>query len=68
MNPIHTCRNLRNKGMYVPGLVEDPSRETGEQEQRSSHCWCNLSLTEVGPDDKPVGPAVCKPTRSCFEK
>ena len=51
--------------MYIPALAEEP--RDPEQAGRSSHCWCNCTLTETGPDDRPVGVEVCSPERGCFE-
>jgi hypothetical protein len=65
MKSTHVCRYLRTKSMYIPALAEEP--RDPEQAGRSSHCWCNCTLTETGPDDRPVGVEVCSPERGCFE-
>lgn len=55
--------------MYIPALAQAASSETTpDQAIRSSHCWCNCTLTETGPDDRPVGPDRCRQSRSCFEE
>jgi hypothetical protein len=52
--------------MYIPA-VADPGGEANET-GHSSHCWCNCTLTETGPDDKWVGVDACKESRACFEE
>ncbi len=56
--------------MYVPALAGEKVNEIGAPESLagSSHCWCNCTLTEAGPDDQVVGPDRCNPSRSCFEE
>ncbi len=70
MNSSVRCRNFRTKSMYVPALAGEKVNEIGAPESlaRSSHCWCNCTLTETGPDDQVVGPDRCNPSRSCFEE
>ncbi len=68
MNTAHICRNLRAKSMFVPALADDAPVQPDPQSLRNSHCWCNCTLTETGPDDRPVGPDVCDPSRPCFEE
>ena len=54
--------------MYV---VADPVEALAENEDGSgsgSHCWCNLTQTVVGPDDRLVQTDKCNPSRSCYEK
>ena len=48
-----------------------PAEALAENEDGSSsgsHCWCNLTQTVVGPDDRPVQTDKCNPSRSCYEK
>jgi hypothetical protein len=64
------CKNLRTKKMYIPAVAQE-SLEVGadnQQSAHSSHCWCNRTLSEAGPDDRAVGAQVCTSTRSCFEE
>jgi hypothetical protein len=62
------CKYLRTKKMYVPAQEHEVFATTGE-ESGCGHCWCNRTMTEVGPDDRPVGPELCSSSgRSCFEK
>jgi hypothetical protein len=68
MKPTGLCRNLRNKSMYIPALVERDAAENVEQTGHSHHCWCNCTMSEVGPDDRAVGPKACDSSRSCFEE
>ena len=65
MNPATACRNLRTKKMFIPALaVETPE---ADEIGHSHHCWCSCTLTETGPDDRPVGFQVCTHERQCFE-
>ena len=66
MKPTHVCRHLRTKKMFIPELAREAFTETTEP-GHSSHCWCNCTLTETGPDDRPAGAERCTKTRSCFE-
>lgn len=68
MNPSAHCRHLRTKSMYVPALAEGAAPEGPELLARSSHCWCNCTLTETGPDDQAAGPERCNSSRPCFEE
>jgi hypothetical protein len=68
MKPIHLCKNLRTKSMLVPALADQPLAPPGEEANQAGHCWCNRTLTEVGPDEQPVGPQVCTAARPCFEE
>jgi len=68
MKPGTPCKNLRTKKMFIPALADDPSTAADEDPSQSSHCWCNCTLTETGPDDGPVGIQVCTPSRSCHEE
>lgn len=60
------CKHLRNKKMYTPGPETDLHRPE-EAFSNASHCWCNRTMTEVGPDDRPVGNESCSRARSCHE-
>jgi hypothetical protein len=66
MKPNHVCQNLRSKSMYIPALADAP--HDPQHEGRSSHCWCSCTLTETGPDDRPVGVEICSSERGCFEE
>ncbi len=61
------CRKLRSKSMFIPALDDVAPAQPDPNALRSSHCWCNRTLTETGPDDRPVGPDVCNSSRPCFE-
>jgi len=52
--------------MYIPALAEEATPESHERFEGSSHCWCNCTQTETGPDDQAVGPDRCNPSRPCF--
>jgi len=54
--------------MFIPALAHEASSGQGEETDHSPHCWCTCTLTEVGPDDQPVGIQLCKEKRSCFQE
>jgi hypothetical protein len=57
--------------MFIPALAAAESEEgqvSGDEMGHSGHCWCNCTLTETGPDDRPVGFQVCTHERTCFEQ
>lgn len=62
------CKHLRAKKMFIPAPAEKPLPEDEESAGRASHCWCNRTLTETGPDDQPVHSGICRPDRPCFEE
>ena len=68
MNPATVCKHLRTKKMYVPALAEGAFAQEEDESAHSSHCWCNCTLTETGPDDRSVNPQNCAAGRSCFEE
>ncbi len=68
MNASNSCRHLRAKHMFIPALAQASQEQHPGQPAASAHCWCNCTLTETGPDDKPVGPERCQPGRPCFEE
>jgi hypothetical protein len=61
---VPACVHLRHKMMYcdarqeTPGLV-DASSDTAVH-------FCIHTHDALGPDNKPVGPRLCGPGRSCF--
>jgi hypothetical protein len=62
------CLHLRSKTMFIPAAPETTAAEEEQQAGRArlNHCWCNRTLTEVGMDDRPVGPESCQPGRACY--
>jgi hypothetical protein len=54
--------------MFIPALAAQTA-ETAETDEigHSGHCWCSCTLSETGPDDRPVGEHVCTHERECFE-
>jgi len=62
------CKHLRTKSMFIPALAQEDAAEPEAFLNRSAHYWCNCTVTETGPDDKPVGPQRCQPTRQCFQE
>ncbi len=68
MIPDRLCKKLRAKSMFISALAGDDLGQPDLKSLRSSPCWCNCTLTETGPDDRPVGPDACNPSRPCFEE
>ena len=68
MKPTKTCKHLRTKAMFIPALSHGTAEPPAEDFGHSSHFWCNCTLSEAGPDDRPVGPQKCGPSRPCFEE
>ena len=54
--------------MFIPALAHEALNGQSEETDYSPHCWCTCTLTEVGPDDQPVGIQLCKEKRSCFQE
>ena len=58
------CEHLRHKMMYVdarqstPGLVDDSSD--------TRVFFCIKTHDQLGPDDQPVNPTACAPSRECY--
>lgn len=69
MSQQNLCKHLRTKAMFIPALAqESAANPDAAGHSDTSPCWCNCTLTETGPDDRPVGHQVCQPTRPCFER
>jgi hypothetical protein len=72
MSPQPICKHLRTKSMYIPALARPSATATGEapesELEHSSPCWCNCTMTETGPDDRPVGRLACRTGRRCYEE
>ena len=62
------CKHLRTKAMFIPALARELASKPDDALNRSAHYWCNCTVTETGPDDRPVGPQRCQPSRQCFEE
>jgi hypothetical protein len=54
--------------MYIPALAHEAYPKDITDVEHAPHCWCNCTLTETGPDDRPVGMQTCITGRSCFEE
>lgn len=67
MNAAPVCKHLRHKSMFIPALAKAASDENNST-GHSHHCWCNQTLTETGPDDRPASQQLCRLARSCFEE
>lgn len=68
MKPTNVCKNLRTKKMFIPAQAHEVFAATEDGHEHCQHCWCNVTLTETGPDDRQVGLEICNPSRSCFEE
>ena len=53
--------------MYIPAEQDDVFKASKEELGRIGHCWCNRTMSEVGPDDRQVGAPKCGSHRSCYE-
>ena len=53
--------------MFIPALAAETASPESDEIGHSGHCWCSCTLTETGPDDRPVGFQVCDQSRTCFE-
>jgi hypothetical protein len=62
------CKHLRTKKMFIPVPAATELREREQPSEGTSPCWCNRTLTETGPDDRPVNPDICRLDRECFEE
>jgi hypothetical protein len=66
LNLQPACMQLRHKLMWVderqavPGLVDDSSD--------TRVFFCMTSQDALGPDDEPVSPTDCVPSRGCYCK
>lgn len=60
------CVYLRNKAMYLRGVIGDP--ENYPEETNAGYCWCNITQHFVGPDSKYVTRKECTPTRECYKE
>jgi hypothetical protein len=67
MSEPNRCRHLRTKSMFIPALADKAEADENSTGQ-PHHCWCNRSLTETGPDGKPVSNERCRSARACFEE
>jgi hypothetical protein len=67
MNP-NLCKHLRTKKMYIPAQQDEVFSASGEELGNIGHCWCNRTMSEVGPDDRQVAAYNCGRGRSCFEE
>jgi hypothetical protein len=68
MSTARLCKHLRTKKMFIPALAHEAFSNDSEEMGHSSHCWCNCTMAETGPDDGAVGVERCVNTRSCFEE
>lgn len=67
MNPTR-CRHLRSKQMYVSAPADGAPEEQRDAPGSARHYWCNRTLTETGPDDRPVHAELCCDSRACCEE
>jgi hypothetical protein len=60
------CRYFRNKSMCVSGMR--PDHDGDEESGAAGYCWCNLTMREIGEDDRLVSAEDCSnPQRSCYQ-
>jgi len=63
--PQAACRHLLSKGMFVTGLLDPADHPTMPMDD--GYCWCNLTQSQLGPDDQLVERATCHNGRECYE-
>lgn len=68
MKPASVCKHLRTKKMFIPAQADEVFARDKGAFTDTSHCWCNRTLTETGPDDRQVALQICSPGRPCFEE
>ncbi|HXI84409.1 MAG TPA: hypothetical protein VNL17_10010 [Verrucomicrobiae bacterium] len=63
------CKYLRTKKMFVPAHEAEALAETAEAGvEADAFYWCNCTLSELGPDDKPAHLRACTLGRPCFRE
>ena len=62
------CKHLRTKVMFTGATPAEAFAEKDSEHATPCHCWCNLTQTVTGPDDRPAHKDTCKPDRACFEE
>ena len=63
------CKYLRTKKMFVPEHEAQALTETAEAGvEADAFYWCNCTLSELGPDDKPAHLRACTFGRPCFKE
>jgi hypothetical protein len=68
MKPSLVCKHLRTKKMFIPAQADEVFEQQNGAFTDSSHCWCNRTLSEAGPDDKRAGVQACSASRPCFQE
>lgn len=68
MKPSQVCKHLRTKKLFIPAQADEVFAQENGVFTDTSPCWCNRTLTEVGPDDKQVSLQICSSLRRCFEE
>jgi hypothetical protein len=61
------CRHLRSKAMYVPASAEKIPGEWTSDSAPQPHCWCNITMTEIGEDSLPTSLTTCIQGRNCYK-
>jgi hypothetical protein len=54
--------------MYISAQQDEVFSASREELENFGHCWCNRTLSEVGPDDQQVAAHNCGKHRSCFQE
>jgi hypothetical protein len=58
------CGDLRSKQYFLLDVIPTTAEEYLDP---SNHCWCRITQTPVGPDDRKVNPERCRPGRGCYK-
>ncbi len=61
------CRHFRTKKMFIPAQAAEVLAAAEGFGDDDAPCWCNLTMSEAGRDDRPVGMRACREGRGCFE-
>jgi len=62
------CKHLRTKKMFIGMTAEEAFADKDGEHKLEGCCWCNLTQTVVGVDDRPVHKDSCNASRPCFEE
>lgn len=60
------CRHFRYKQLYYE--TGAAPADGGAVKLRTTHCWCNLTQREFGPDDEVVDVDDCVNGRGCYRQ
>jgi hypothetical protein len=62
-NRATTCSRLRCKNMYA---YVDPEHRANSTSEMTQQYWCNLTMTNLGPDERLCDNEACCKGRWCY--